>query len=113
MLEKARGGYDHRAKNVSWFAAAACAMARTPERALHEPCWDDPSLRGGGLCLLDRLHAARAPYDTARAEEEAEQRATEAERERLRSDPHAWRALLQEHDLYARREYFEQFSSSL
>lgn len=111
LLQKAgRGGYyDRRAENVSWFAAGACAMAREPLRALSEPCWDDPTLSGGGLCVLDCLRAARAPYDTARAQEQAEREATEAERQRLRRDPHARCALLQEHRLYARSEHFEQF----
>ncbi len=97
--------------NVSWFAAGACAMAREPYRALSEPCWDDLTLSGGGLCLFDCLRAARAPYDAARAEEHAAQCASEAERERLRSDPDAWHALLQEHRLYARSEHFEQFGT--
>ncbi len=113
LLQKAgRGGYyDRRAENVSWFAAGACAMARAPQRALSEPCWDDLTVSGGGLSLLDCLHAARAPYDAARAEEQAEREATEAERERLRADPDAWRALLQEHRLYARCEHVEQFGT--
>ncbi|MGA9875830.1 MAG: replication-relaxation family protein [Solirubrobacteraceae bacterium] len=69
LLQKvARGGYyDHRAENVSWFAAGACAMARTPQRALSEPCWDDLTVSGGGLSLLDCLSAARALYDAAHA----------------------------------------------
>lgn len=114
LLENAgRGGYyDSRAENVSWFAAGACAMARTPERALNEPCWDDLTLSGGGLSLLDCLRAARTPYDAARAEEQAEREATEAERQRLRSDPDAWRALLTEHNLYGRREHLEQFGAT-
>jgi hypothetical protein len=113
LLEKdGRGGvYDHRAENVSWFAAGACAMARTPQRGLCEPCWDDLTVSGGGLSLLDCLRAARAPYDTARAQEQAERDATEAERQRLHRDPHARRALLQEHRLYARCEHVEQFGT--
>ena len=116
LLQRAggRGGfYDNRAVNVSWFAAGACAMARESHRALNEPCWDDLTLSGGGLCLLDCLRAARTPYDAARAEEDAAQRASEAERERLRSDPDAWRALLHEHRLYARSEHFEQFGTTV
>lgn len=113
LLRKAgRGGfYDNRGVNVSWFAAGAGAMAREPYRALSEPCWDDLTLSGGGLCLLDCLRAARAPYDTALAEQEAERRASEAERERLRSDPDARRALLREHCLYGRSEHFKQFDT--
>jgi hypothetical protein len=114
LLQRAgRGGfYDNRAVNVSWFAACACAMARESHRALGEPCWDDLTLSGGGLCLIDCLRAARAPYDAALAEQEAALSASEAERERLRSDPDAWRALLQEHRLYARSEHFEQFGTT-
>lgn len=113
LLEKAgRGGYyDRRAENASWFAAGACAMARTPQRASSEPCWDDLTVSGGGLSLLDCLHAARAPYDAARAEEQAERDAAEAERQRLRRDQHARRALLQERHLYARGEHVEQFGT--
>ncbi len=113
LLEKAeRGGYyDRRSENVSWFAAGACAMAREPQRALSEPCWDDLTVSGGGLSLPDCLHAARAPYDTARAQEQAERDATEAERQRLRGDLHARRALLQEHRLYARCQHVERFGT--
>ncbi len=113
LLQKAvRGGfYDRRAENVSWFAAGASAMARAPQRALSEPCWDDLTVSGGGLSLLDCLHAARAPYDTARAQEQAEREAIEAERQQLRRDPHARRALLQEHHPYSRCEHVEQFGT--
>ena len=38
-------------------------MAREPERALAEPWWDDLTLSGGGVTVLDCLEAARAPYD--------------------------------------------------
>ncbi len=110
LLEKAaRGGYYGRSGNVSWFAAGACAMAPEPERAFAEACWDDLRLCGGGLRLVDCLNAARAPHDSAWARQQAEQVATEAERERLRSDPDARRALLQEKRLYARGEQLEQF----
>jgi hypothetical protein len=112
LLEKAaRGGYYGRGGNVSWFAAGACAMARDPERAFAEACWDDLRLCGG-LRLVECLNAARAPYDAARARERAEQQAIEAERERLRSDPNARRALLQEKRLYASGEHLEQFGQS-
>ncbi len=103
------GGYYGRSGNVSWFAAGACAMAPEPERAFAEACWDDLRLCGGGLRLVDCLNAARAPHDSAWARQQAEQVATEAERERLRSDPDARRALLQEKRLYARGEQLEQF----
>jgi hypothetical protein len=84
-------------------------MAREPERAFAETCWDDLRLCGGGLTLVDCLNAARAPHDAARARERAQQLAIEAERERLRSDPDARRAFLQEKRLYARGEQLEQF----
>lgn len=113
LLEKAaRGGYyDNRAENVSWFAAGACAMARTPQRALSEPCWDDLTVSGGELSLLDCLSAPRAPYDAARAKEQTERDATEAERQRLLSDQEARRAVLQEHRLYARCDHVEQLGT--
>lgn len=110
LLEKAaRGGYYGRSGSVSWFAAGACAMAREPERGFAEACWDDLRLCGGGLRLVDCLNAARAPHDAARARERAERQAIEAECERLRSDPDARRAFLQEKRLYARGEHLEQF----
>lgn len=108
LLEKADRGYGQRG-NVSWFAAGACALAREPERALAEACWDDLTRAGGGLTLLDCLNAARAPYDAARAREQAERQAVEAERERLRSNPQARRAYLQDKHLYSRGEHLEQF----
>lgn len=108
LLERADRGWGQRG-HVSWFAAGACAMARQPERALAEACWDDLSLAGGGLTLADCLNAARAPYDAARARKEAERQATEAERARLRSRPDARRAYLQEKRLYPRGEHLDQF----
>jgi hypothetical protein len=110
LLEKAaRGAYYGRRGNVSWFAAAACAHAREPERALEEPCWDDLTLAGGGLTLLDCLNAGRAAYDAAREQREAKQRALESERARLRADPDTRRAYLQEKRLYAHGDHLEQF----
>jgi hypothetical protein len=94
---------------VSWFAAAACAHAREPQRALEEPCWDDLTLAGGGLTLLDCLNAGRTAYDGAREEREAAQRTLELERARLRADPDARRAYLQEKRLYAHGDHLEQF----
>jgi Replication-relaxation len=113
LLEKAaRGGYDERRSNIAWFAGAACAHAREPERALAEACWDDLALGGGGLTLLDCLNAARAPYDAARAKQEAEQEALEHERARLRADPDARRTYLQEKRIYARDDHLDQFGSA-
>lgn len=79
-----------------WFAAAACAHARKPERALAEACWDDLALAGGGLSLSDCLNKSRVAYDAKRAEDEAEERAREAERSLLKSRPEALRAHLRE-----------------
>ena len=91
-----RGNYYSRRYCFEWFAAAACAHGRDPERALVEACWDDLALAGGGLMLGDCLNSARVAYDTRRAEEEAEERAREAKRERLRRRPEALRMHLEE-----------------
>jgi hypothetical protein len=110
LLEKAaRGGYYGRNGNVAWFAAAVCAHAREPERALAEACWDDLTLAGGGLTLIDCLNGGRAAYDAARAKQEAERRALESERARLHADPDTRRAYLQEKHLYAHDDHLEQF----
>jgi hypothetical protein len=110
LLEKAaRGGWHGRRDRISWFAAAACALAHTPQRALVEPCWDDLALSGGGLTLLDCLNASRAPYDAARARERARREAVEAERERLRTDLEARRAHLQRNHFYERGGHLDQF----
>lgn len=90
-----RGNYYSR-HYFEWFAAAACAHAREPERALVEACWDDLALAGGGLTLTDCLNKARVAYDARRAKNEAEERAREAKRERLRARPEALRAHLAE-----------------
>jgi len=112
LLEKAaRGVYYERRNNVAWFAAAACAHAREPQRALAEACWDDLAFAGGGLTLLDCLNAARAPYDAARAKQEAERQALERERARLRTYPDARRAYLHEKQLYAAGNHLEQFGA--
>jgi hypothetical protein len=101
-----------RGGSLSWFAAAACAHAREPERALGEACWDDLAFAGGGLTLSDCLNKARAAYDAARAKEEAEQRARDAQRKRLRAKPEARRAYLQEKHLYFRGEHLAQFGGA-
>lgn len=97
------GGY------FDWFAAAACAHAREPERAFAERCWDDLVLAGGGLTLGDCLNKARVAYDATRAKEEAEERAREAERKRLTASPEARRAHLQQNRLRFHGEHFAQF----
>ncbi len=95
--KQGRGSYYcGRRGHLDWFAASACAHAREPERALSETGWDDMTLAGGGLTLTDCLNNARVAYDAARAKEEAEQRARDAQRERLRAKPEARRAHLQE-----------------
>lgn len=110
LLEKQGGGYYGRRRGyLAWFAAGSCAHAREPERALSEACWDDLALAGGGLRLLDCLNKARAPYDATRAKEEAEQRALEAQRQRLHANPNARRAYLQEKRFRVRGEHFDQF----
>jgi hypothetical protein len=81
----------------SSFAAAACALAHAPERALLEPCWDDLSLAGGGRSLVDCLRAGRAPYERRLGRLEADRRARERALERLRSDATALRVHLREH----------------
>lgn len=91
-----RGNYYSRRSYFEWFAAAACAHAREPGRALAEACWDDLALAGGGLALSDCLDKARVAYDARRAKEDAEERAREAERERLRARPEALRAHLRD-----------------
>jgi hypothetical protein len=98
LLDKqGRGNYYNRRRGYyDWFAAAACPHAREPGRALAETCWDDLTLAGGGLTLVDCLNKARVAYDTQRAKEEAAERARQTERERLRRSPEALRARLLE-----------------
>ena len=91
-----RGNYYSRRYYFEWFAAAACAHAREPERTLAEGCWDDLALAGGGLTLSDCLNKARVAYDARRAKEEAEERVRQAKRERLRKRPEALRVHLEE-----------------
>ena len=97
-----RSYYGRRRGYLDWFAAAACAHAREPERALSQACWDDLALAGGGLTLSDCLNKARTAYDATRAKEEAQQRARDAHRERLRTRPEARRAHLREKHLHFR-----------
>jgi Replication-relaxation len=101
-----------RGGTLSWFAAAACAHAHEPERALGEACWDDLALAGGGLTLGDCLNKARAAYDAHRAKEEAKQRARDEKREWLRTKPEAHRAYLQEKHLRFRGEHLAQFGGA-
>jgi hypothetical protein len=101
-----------RGGTLAWFAAAACAHARDPQRAFSEGCWDDLNLAGGGLTLGDCLNKARAGYDARRAKEEAERRARDAKRERLRAKPEALRAYLQEKYLRFPGEHLAQFGGA-
>jgi len=101
-----------RGGTLAWFAVAACAHAREPERALGEACWDDLTLAGGGLTLGDCLNKARAAYDATRAKEEAERRARDEQRERLRAKPEALRAYLQEKHLRFPGEHLAQFGGA-
>jgi hypothetical protein len=104
--------YGRRRGYLDWFAAAACAHAREPECALAEACWDDLTLAGGGLTLTDCLNKARAAFDATRAKQEAEQRALDAKRERLRANPEARRAYLQERPLRFDGEHLDQFGAA-
>ena len=101
--------HDHGNSYVSWFAAAACAHAHDPARALVEACWDDLTLTGGGLSLTDCLNAARAPYDRYWAREEAKERKREEQLAELRADPLILREHLQDRrcaDMHRRLERF-------
>jgi hypothetical protein len=98
--------------HLSWFAGAACAHARDPERALSEACWDDLTLAGGGLTLSDCLNKARAAYDAHRARDEAKQRARDEQRARLRAKPDALRTYLQEQHLRFPGEHLARFGEA-
>jgi hypothetical protein len=114
LLDRRGGGgyYGRRRGSLDWFAAAVCAYAREPERALSEGCWDDLALAGGGLTLTDCLNKARAPYDATRAKEEAEQRARNEQRARLCANPEARRAYLQERRLRFHDAHLVQFGEA-
>jgi hypothetical protein len=90
LRRSTRGGH-----HLSWFTAAACAVADEPGRALAEPCWHDLTGRGA-LTLLDCLKAARAPWDAARSRDRAARRASEQRLNQLRSDPDELRGHLRE-----------------
>lgn len=111
LLRKMAGkdGRGGRAEDISWFAAGACPMARTPERALSESCWDDLTLSGSGLTLTDCLGTARAPYDRWLAHQESERRAREEQLGRLHSDPCALREHLREGQGFYLDSYLERF----
>lgn len=68
---------------------AATALARDIGRSLVEPEWLAGDEESGNL--LAALHGARQPYDEVCAQEAAERREEDAEREQLRSDPAALR----------------------
>ena len=112
LLDKQGRGNYYRRHYFTWFAAAACAHAREPERMLAEACWDDLALAGGGLTLTDCLSNARVAYDQRRAKEEAEQRVRDEQRERLRANPEARRAYLQEKHLRFHGEHLAQFGEA-
>jgi hypothetical protein len=97
---------------LSWFAAGACAHAHEPERAFIGACWDDLSLAGGGLTLSDCLNKGRAAYDATHAKEEAERRARDEQRKRLRASPEGLRAYLQEKHLRFPGEHLAQFGEA-
>ena len=111
LLDKqGRGNYYSRRRGFfDWFAAAACAHAREPDRAISEACWDDLTLAGGGLTLSDGLNKARVAYDACRATEEAGQRARDERRAGLRRNPDAHRAYLLEKHLRFHGEHLAQF----
>ncbi len=104
--------YGRRRGYLKWFAAAACAHARDPECAISESCWDDLALAGGGLTLTDCLNKARARYDATRAKDEAEQRARDGQRRRLRANPETRRAYLQESHLRFHDDHLVQFGEA-
>jgi hypothetical protein len=62
---------------------------------MSEACWDNLQLAGGGLTLVDLLRGARAPFDEARARDEAKRQAREQRLTRLRTDMQALREHLQ------------------
>ena len=101
-----------RGGTLAWFAAAACAHAREPERTLAEACWDDLALAGGGLTLADCLNKARAAYDARRARLEADQRVREEQRDRLRTHPDSRRAYLLEKHVRFPGEHLAQFGEA-
>ena len=101
-----------RGGTLAWFAAAACAHAREPGRALDEARWDDLTPAGGGLTLADCLNKARIAYDARRAKKEAAQRAREEHRQRLRTHPEAYRAHLLEKQLRFQDEHLAQFGEA-
>jgi Replication-relaxation len=114
LLDKQGHGnyYNRRRGFFDWFAAAACAHAREPKRALSEACWDDLTLAGGGLTLTDSLNKARTAYDAARAKEEADKRARNEQRKRLRTNADARRAYLLEKHLRFHGEHLAQFGEA-
>lgn len=113
LLRKiANDGRGSRAQDISWFAAGACAMARTPERALSEPCWDDLTLSGSGLTLTDCLNTARAPYDRWLAHQESERIAREEQLGLLHTDPCKLREHLREGEGFHLDSYLKRFGES-
>jgi hypothetical protein len=96
-----RGGWQ-REEQERWFAAAACAHAHEPERALDERCWDDRILNSG-LTLQDCLEESRHPYEQALAQAKAGQRERERRRDELLRDPAKLRLHLRREQRYGLR----------
>ena len=103
LRRSTRGG-----QYLSWFKAAACAVADEPARALAEPCWQDlTGLRA--LTLLDCLRTARAPWDAARARDRAARSAREQRLNQLRSDSDELRRHLRENLLRGLANWLVRF----
>jgi hypothetical protein len=99
-LERHGRGRWQREEQERWFAAAACAHAHEPARALSERCWDDRAL-SGGLTLDDCLEQARLPYEEARAEAQARALERERRRQELLRDSTKLRRHLRREQRYA------------
>jgi DNA-binding Lrp family transcriptional regulator len=91
QLDRHGRGNHYSRRYFEWFAAAACAHAHEPERALVEACWDDLALAGGGLTISDCLNEARVTYDAEQAKKQAEERALRRTAGRKRPSPLRWR----------------------
>lgn len=106
-LERSGRGRLRRDVLECWFAAAACAYAHDPVRALSESCWDDRNLNSE-LTLRDCLEQARRPYEHALAEAEAERIERERRRDELLRDPVKLRRYLRREQRYALRPLVAQ-----
>jgi hypothetical protein len=106
-LERLGRGRWRRDEQERWFAAAACAHAHEPGRALSERCWDDRTLNSG-LTLPDCLEQARRPYERARAEAEARRLERERRRQELLREPAKLRRHLRREQRYALRSLLDR-----